>query len=307
MRERGPHAHDDDRRDKDERQRRRQRFGSVLEFAFGLHDEPGAAEQGIGHDEADACEETEWTQPVKTAALVGGPSHLEAVDEGAHRDALRERRDVRAPGESLVPEWPVRLIRLEAEFARDAAQDKARQHQEEWNVERAEQHGISKRKCRHQRRSSQHQPGLVAIPDRRNRVHHGGAIAPVADEWEENADSEVETVHHHIHHQYKADDHGPDNGKIDAHRRYVLLPAGNSIAGSMRSGTADKGRAGRPLCPSGSGGCSPCGWGPFATSISMYLMPVPKTATYMTMNTISVIESSSAEWFDTASFVRITP
>jgi hypothetical protein len=36
-------------------------------------------------------------------------------------------------------------------------------------------------------------------------------------------------------------------------------------------------------------------------------MPVPKTAIYMTMNTISVIESSSAEWFDAASFVRITP
>ena len=59
--------------------------------------------------------------------------------------------------------------------------------------------------------------------------------------------------------------------------------------------------------------CVRLGWllplrlGACATSISMYLMPVPKTATYMTMNTISVIESSSAEWFDTASFVRITP
>ena len=112
MRERGPHAHDDDRCDKDERQRRRQRFESVLEFAFGLHDEPGAAEQGIGHDEADACEETEWTQPVKTAAVVGGPSHLEAVDEGAQRDALRERRDVGAPREGLVPERPVRFVRV---------------------------------------------------------------------------------------------------------------------------------------------------------------------------------------------------
>src|SRR5258708_7227233 len=307
MRERGPHAHDDDRRDKDERQRRRQRFESALQFAFGLHDEPGAAKQGIGHDQADTCEETEWTQPVRTAAVVGGPGHLEAVDEGAHRDALRERRDVRAPGECLVPERPVRFVCLEAEFESDAAPDQARQHQEEWNVERAEQHRISKRKCRHQRGSSQNQPGLVAIPDRRNRVHHGVAIAPVADEREEDADSEVETVHYHIHHQPEADDHGPDDGKIDAHRRYLLLPAGNSIAGSMRSGTADKGRAGRPLCPSGSGGCSPSGWGPFATSISMYLMPVPKTATYMTMNTMSGIERASAEWCDTASFVLITP
>src|ERR1700688_1667392 len=302
MRERGPHAHDDDRRDKDERQRRRQRFESVLEFAFGLHDEPGAAEQGIGHDEADACEETEWTQPVKAAAVVGGPSHLEAVDEGAQRDALRESRDVGAPGEGFVPERPVRLVRLEAELESDAAPDQSCQHEEDWDVERAEQHGISERKCRHQRGSSQNQPSLVAVPDRRNRVHHGVAIAPVADEREEDADSEVETVHHHIHHQHEADDHCPDDGKIDAHRRYLLVPAG-----SMRSGTADKGRAGRPPCPSGSGGCSPCGWGPFATSISMYLMPVPKTATYMTMNTRSVIERASAEWFETASFVRITP
>src|SRR3979409_765032 len=130
MRERGPPAHDDDPRDKDERHRRRQRFESVLEFAFGLHDEPGAAEQGIGHDEADAREETEWTQPVKTAAVVGGPSHLEAADEGAQRDALRERRDVGAPGEGLVPERPVRLVRLEAKLESDAAPDKARHHPE---------------------------------------------------------------------------------------------------------------------------------------------------------------------------------
>src|SRR3982074_896264 len=191
-----------------------------------------AAEQGIGHDEADACEETEWTQPIKTAAVVGGPSHLEAVDEGAQRDALRERRDVGAPGEGLVPERPGRFVRLEAEFESDAAPDQARQHQEDWNVERAEQHGISKRKCRHQRGSSQNQPGLVAIPDRRDRVHQGVSIAPVADERKEDADSEVETVHHHIHHQSKADDHGPDDGKIDAHRRYLLLPPGKSISGS---------------------------------------------------------------------------
>src|SRR5258708_19046892 len=283
MRERGPHAHDDDRRDKDERQRRRQRFKPELEFAFGLHDEPGAAEQGIGHDEAEDCEETEWTQPVKTAAVVGGPSHLEAVDEGAHRGALRERRDVGAPGEGLVPERPVRFVRLEAEFKSDAAPDKARQHKEDWDVERAQQHGISEREDTHQRGSSQNQPGLVAIPDRRNRVHHGVAIAAVADEREEDADSEVETVHHHIHHQPESDDHSPDDGKIDAHRRYLLLPAGNSIAESMGPGTADIGRAGRPLCPSGSGGCSPSGCGPFATSIKMYLMPVPKTVTYMTM------------------------
>src|ERR1700704_379346 len=289
MRERGPHAHDDDRRDKDERHRRRQRFESVLQFAFGLHDEPGAAEQAVGHDEADACEETERTQPVKTAAVVGGLSHFETVDEGAQRDALRERRDVGTPREGLVPERPVRLVRLEAEFESDAAPDQSCQHEEDRDVERAEQHGISKRKCCHQRRSSQYQPGLVAVPDRRNRVHQGVAIAPVADERKQDADSEIETVHHHIHHQSKADDHGPDDGKIDAHR-YLLLPPGKSIAGSMRSGTADKGRAGRPLCPSGSGGCWPCGWGSFATSISMYLMPVPKTATYMTMNTMSIIE-----------------
>src|SRR6202035_2216329 len=173
----------------------------------------------------------------------------------------------------LVPERPVRFVRLEAEFESDAAPDEARQHQEEWNVERAEQHGISERKCRHQGSSSQNQPGLVAIPDRRNRVHHGVAIAPVADEWEEDAYSEIETVHHHIHHQPEADDHGPHDRKIDTHRRYLLVLAGDSIARSIRSGTADIGRAGRPLCPSGSGGCSPCGWGPFATSISMYLMP----------------------------------
>src|SRR3982074_2994723 len=181
MRERGPHAHDDDRRDKDERHRRRQRFESVLQFAFGLHDEPGAAEQGIGHDEADACEETEWTQPVKTAAVVGGPSHLEAVDEGAQRDALRECRDVGAPGEGLVPERPVRFVRLEAEFESDAATDQARQHKEDWDVERAQQHGISEREDTHQRGSSQHQPGatVFTMVSRSPRLRMNGKRMPI--------------------------------------------------------------------------------------------------------------------------------
>src|SRR6202040_2804108 len=219
--------------------------------------------------EADACEETEWTQPVKTAAVVGGPSHLEAVDEGAQRDALRERRDVGAPREGLVPERPVRLVRLEAEFESDAAPDQSCQHEEDWDVERAEQHGISEREDPHQRGSSQHQPGLVAIPDRRDRVHHYIAIASVADEREQDADPEVETVHHHIHHQRDADDHGPDDGKIDAHRRYLLLLPGQAIAGSIRSGTADRGRVGRPLWGPGSGACSSKGCGPFAASLSM--------------------------------------
>src|SRR5258705_10890836 len=162
MRERGPHAHDDDRRDKDERHGRRQRLESVLQFAFGLHDEPGAAEQGIGHDEAEAREETEWTEPIKTAAVVGSSRHLEAVDEGAQRDALREGRDVGAPGEGLVPERPVRFVSLEAEFESDAAPDQARQHEEDWDVERAQQHGISEREDSHQRSSSR--TSQVSLP-----------------------------------------------------------------------------------------------------------------------------------------------
>src|SRR3979409_2808551 len=108
------------------------------------------SEEGIAPNEAQPCEETEWLHPIKAAAVVGGPSHLEAVDEGAQRDALRERRDVGAPREGLVPERPVRLVRLEAEFESDAAPDQSCQHEEDRDVDRAEEHGRRRRKARHQ-------------------------------------------------------------------------------------------------------------------------------------------------------------
>jgi hypothetical protein len=190
--------------------------------------------------------------------------------------ALANRGDIRSRGECLVPEGLVRFVRLEAKLEGDSTPDKACQHQHDRDVERAQQHRISEWEYGKQARAAKGQPGLVAIPDRRDRVHHRVAVVPVAsDERKQDADAEVEAVHDHVHHQPKGNDDRPDDRKIDAHRNHSLPLGADSVAGSNLSGTAESGRAGLPSGASASPGVPSCpgpwatGSGPLATSLSM--------------------------------------
>src|SRR3981081_2120203 len=67
-------------------------------------------------------------------------------------------------------------VGLESELERDAAPDQAREHQHKRDVEGAQKHRISQRKCREQTCAAEDEPGLVPVPDRRNSVHHRVAI-----------------------------------------------------------------------------------------------------------------------------------
>ena len=165
---------------------------------------------------------------------------MKAVDEGAKRDALGDGRDIGSAGEGPVPERPVRRVRLEAEFERDAAADQTGQHEHQRQVERAEQHRIGEREGGHQPGAAEHEPSLVAIPHGGDRIDHRVAVGPVVDEWKQHADAEIESVHDHIHHQPEADDDRPEDRKIDAHQP---SPCPGDV-GSM-SGAAESGRAGR--------------------------------------------------------------
>ncbi|KAG1250033.1 hypothetical protein G6F68_013021 [Rhizopus microsporus] len=160
------------------------------------------------------------------------------------------------------------LVGLEAEFERHAAKEQAQQHEDQRQVQRAEDDGVRKRKRRHQARAAQHQPGLVAVPDGRHGVDHDVAFITVADQRKEDADSQVEAIHHHIHHHAEQDDDGPYQCKIDAHGLRLLnacvararCPPGwtrrtaGATAGAVRPGrqTAGRGPA-RGWGPCGSG------------------------------------------------------
>ncbi len=62
---------------------------------------------------------------------------------------------------------------------------------------------------------AQHQPGLVAVPDRRDRVHDEVARRGVRREAEEDADPEIEAVQHHVEEDTEAEDDGPERDEID--------------------------------------------------------------------------------------------
>ncbi len=181
-----------------------------LQLAGGAHHQPGAPEQCIGDDQRQPAEQRERRQPVECAAGIGAPLHRQAADECAEHHALEEGRRQRAADEGLVPYVLPLLAGLEAELEGHAAEDQRQQHDDDRQVERRQHHRIGQRKGREQPAAAQHQPGLVAVPDRRHGVHHDVPIGSVLHEREEDADAEIEAVHHHVHHDPEDDDHCPD-------------------------------------------------------------------------------------------------
>ncbi|MNN48167.1 hypothetical protein D3C81_1626300 [compost metagenome] len=64
-----------------------------LQRPFGLHDQPGAAQQGVGDDQAQAAEQAERGQPVERATGIVAVDDLEALDERAQCNTLEEGRN----------------------------------------------------------------------------------------------------------------------------------------------------------------------------------------------------------------------
>ncbi len=115
-------------------------------------------------------------------------------------------------GESVVPEL-VAGFRRPAKLEGDAAEDEAEQHDDDRQVERRHDHRIGERKSDEQASAAEHQPRLVAVPERRHRVHHHVAALFLGREREENAEPEIEAVEDDVKRHRDADDAGPDDGK----------------------------------------------------------------------------------------------
>ena len=215
---------------------------------LGLPDQPAAAEQRVARDQCHAGHDRERRQPLEHAARVSPALDPETLDEAAEHQALGHGREQRAVVERLVPEMTAGA-RLEAELEGDAAQDERDQHDQERQVGAREDHRIGEREGAEQGRPAEHQPGLVAVPDRRHRGHHQIAVLIARGVAEEDADPEVEAVEQHVHHHGERDDPGPGQGQIDAEIAHRRQPAGPA---------ADSGRAARPWASAaGARGCGP--------------------------------------------------
>ena len=104
-----------------------------------------------------------------------------------------------------------------AELEGHAAEDQRQQHDDDRQIERRHDHRVGLREGDPQAAAAEHQPGLVAVPERRDRVHHLVALAFAARERKQDADAEVEAVEDDVERDRGADQRGPDHRKVPFH------------------------------------------------------------------------------------------
>ena len=211
---------------------------AALHVAFGLRDEPAAAEQRIRDDQAEARQQAERREPVERAAGIHAVLHVDALQERAERDPLEQRRAGRAADEREIPQL-LRAARLRADLERHAAEDQAHQHEDQRQIQRRQHRRIDDREHRVQPGAAQYEPGFVAVPHGRDGVHHQVAFLLVREEREDDADAEVEAVEHDVHEEPQCDDRGPDYGDV---HRFSRMRNGWAQTVSISSSTADSGR-----------------------------------------------------------------
>src|SRR5690606_4956339 len=117
--------------------------------------------------------------------------------------------------------------------------------------------------------AAQHQPGLVAVPHRRHGVDRLVALAADGEHREQDADAQVEAVHHHVGEHREQDDAGPDHGEVESDVHHGSSPdsfmPGPGMMPAVRIGPDSS------LGP-GSLTCTPA-----AISRRMYQVPKPNT------------------------------
>jgi hypothetical protein len=122
---------------------------------------------------------------------------------------LHQRGEHRAGTKSHVPK-PARALRLKAELESDPAQDEADQHQNDWHIECRQHDRIGERKSGEQTPSAQNQPGLVAVPERRDRCHHGIAVFAGRREREQHAKAKIVAAEQNVKKHREGEDRRPN-------------------------------------------------------------------------------------------------
>ncbi len=150
------------------------------------------------------------------------------------------------------------------EFEGDAAKDEREQHNQHGKVDSGQDDREGERKRCQKSDAAQHEPRLVAVPDRRHRVHDKVARRQIRREPIKNADPEIESVQQDIEKHAKAENDRPQGHEVEHGRGHdPALPSG--------CGRACTGCSGRPLS-TGSGSMAGSA-GPFLTILAISAMP----------------------------------
>ena len=156
-----------------------------------------------------------------------------------------------------MSQYVVAGLRDPAELEGDAAEDQRQQHDDDRQVERRHDHRIGEREGDQQPAAAEHEPGLVAVPERRDRVHHLVAVVLVLGERKQDADAEIEAVEDDVERDRGADERGPDHREVpipwrrSSADRFARRAAAAERAARRRRRGASIGRRLRALARSG--------------------------------------------------------
>ena len=121
---------------------------------------------------------------------------------------------VLADGETVIPERLGLGVAI-TEFERDPAKDQREQHQHDRKVDRWNDDREGDGKSGEQAQTAENQPRLVAIPDRRDRVHNLIARVSVGRKIVKHTDTEIETIKRDIEKDADGQDRRPDRNEAE--------------------------------------------------------------------------------------------
>src|SRR5258708_31253388 len=130
---------------------------------------------------------------------------------------MAERRRCRSQDEAVIPKV-LRAQRLGAKLERNAAENQAAKHRYHRKIDGRKQRGVCDGKYCVEAGAAEHQPGLVAVPDRSDRVQHDLSLAIEIKERKQKANAEIEAIQQQVEEHAEADDACPYSWKIDHHR-----------------------------------------------------------------------------------------
>ena len=149
---------------------------------------------------------------------------------------------------------PARPLVLLAPLERDHTHDQQNEDQEQCDVEAGEQRRIPRGERGEGRSGSDHEPHLVAIPYRPDRLEHEAALALVARQYrQQHADAEVEPLEQEVAAPEEADHDEPD--LLEAHVMHLPAdpPAVDPAGRNAASGRSRRPRARRTAARTRSG------------------------------------------------------
>ncbi len=238
---------DDERPDEEGGATERGRDGDPRRCSLGARSQvAGRAQAQI--DGAVQCEE----QHEREAGYDG--VRREEIPEGAgellarrDRDAVEEARERDAPdqrdsdgGDRVHPRPgipPRSALRLAAPFEGDNARDQQDEQQEQRDVEAGEHRRVPDRERREGRSARDHEPHLVAVPERADRLDHRvPVVLAAAEDGQEHADAEVEAFGHEV--QRPDDEEDPEPGGLHQKPGAASSAAPSAVSPSVSGGSS---------------------------------------------------------------------